>query len=225
MINKLRAVFSLALLLAVILPAGADIVLAAPLVALEQVASGLESPVDIAHAGDGSGRLFVSLQRGKIVVWDGSQIRPTPFLDITPLVSCCGERGLLGVAFHPNYETNGYFFVDYTNTGGDTVVARYQVSSDSNIADPHSALTILTVDQPFANHNGGQLQFGPDGYLYIGMGDGGSAGDPGNRAQNLGDLLGKMLRINIDSGSPYSIPPDIPLLERPAREGRSGHMA
>lgn len=179
---------------------------AAPQIDLQPVASGLANPVAITHAGDGFGRLFITLQAGQIVIYDGTRILPAPFLDLSPLVSSGGERGLLSVAFHPDYESNGFFYVNYTNTGGNTVIARYSVSQDPNAADPSSAAILLTVTQPFANHNGGQLQFGRDGYLYIGMGDGGSGGDPDNNAQNLGTLLGKMLRIDVDSAFPYAIP-------------------
>ena len=178
----------------------------------ELVASGLSSPVDIAHAGDGSGRLFIVLQGGKIVIFDGAQVLSTPFLDITSLVASGGERGLLGLAFHPNYVANGLFYVNYTDTGGDSVIARYSVSGDPNLADPASASILLTIDQPFSNHNGGQLHFGPDGYLYIGIGDGGSGGDPQNNGQNLGTLLGKILRIDVDNGVPYGIPADNPFI-------------
>jgi len=179
-----------------------------PNVTLEPIASGLDQPVSITHAGDT--RLFITLQEGQIVIYDGTRILPTPFLDITDLVLNGGERGLLSVAFDPNYAQNGRFFVNYTNNNGDTIIERYNVSaSDPNRADRNSRVQLLFVDQPFANHNGGQLQFGPDGYLYIGMGDGGSGGDPGNRAQNLGDLLGKMLRIDV-SGPGYTIPPNNP---------------
>jgi glucose/arabinose dehydrogenase len=189
---------------------------AAPQIDLQPVAVGLANPVAITNAGDGSGRLFITLQAGRIVIYDGTRVLPTPFLDITPLVSSGGERGLLSVAFHPNYRTNGVFFVDYTNTDGNTVIARYSVSQDANIADPNSAAILLTITQPFANHNGGQLQFGPDGYLYIGMGDGGSGGDPSNNAQNLGTLLGKILRIDVDGASPYAIPADNPFVGVPS---------
>ena len=185
------------------------IVEAEPNVTLQPVAQGLDSPVSIAHAGDT--RLFITLQDGMVVIWDGTRILPEPFLDIRNLVLSGGERGLLSIAFHPRYAQNGLFYVNYTNLQGHTVVARYSVQPQNpNRANTNSALTILTINQPFANHNGGQLQFGPDGYLYIGMGDGGSGGDPGNRAQNLLDLLGKMLRIDVDSASPYAIPPANP---------------
>ena len=176
----------------------------APSIALDLIATGLANPIGVTHADDGSGRLFITLQGGKIVIYNGTQILPKAFLELTSRVSCCGEQGLLGVAFHPQYKTNGLFFVNYTDALGNTVVARYQVSSDPNVADPNSAIPILSVAQPDVNHNGGQLHFGPDGYLYISMGDGGGAGDPGNRSQNLSELLGKMLRIDVDSGLPYS---------------------
>ena len=191
-------------------------------IALDEVATGLPRPVAIAHAGDGSGRLFIALQNGRVMIFNGTQVLPTPFLDISPtgddLVLCCGEQGLFSVAFHPNYPTTPHFYVNYTRKpDGATVIARYSVSADPNIAnqDPASVIELLTIPQPFANHNGGQLQFGPDGYLYIGMGDGGDGGDPDNRAQNLSDLLGKMLRIDVDGGPPYAIPIDNPFVEAP----------
>jgi glucose/arabinose dehydrogenase len=176
----------------------------APPLALEQVAAGLVQPVGLAHAGDGSGRLFIVLQAGRIVILIGGAVLPTPFLDITPLVANGGERGLLGLAFHPQHATNGFFFVHYTNLQGNIVIARYQVSGDPNVANANSGLVLLTIPHPtFSNHNGGQLQFGPDGYLYAAVGDGGSGGDPSNNAQNLGTLLGKLLRLDIDAGPPW----------------------
>src|SRR2546428_1302280 len=181
----------------------------------EPVASGLHSPVGVTHAGDGSRRLFILEQAGRILIHDGSRVLPSAFLDVSALVSCCDERGLLGLAFHPDYVANGLFYVDYTNTAGDTVIARYHVSADANVADPSSAQILLTIPQPFANHNGGQLAFGPDGFLYIGMGDGGGVGDPGNRAQNLGELLGKILRIDVNGAAPYAIPATNPFRSTP----------
>ncbi|MCA1733491.1 MAG: PQQ-dependent sugar dehydrogenase [Acidobacteria bacterium] len=182
-------------------------------IALTKIADGLAAPIAITSAGDGSGRLFITLQEGRIVVIRGGALLPEPFLDIRHLVGAGGERGLLSVSFHPRFAQNGHFFVDYTDRSGDTVIARYTVSpATPDRADPSTAKTILTVDQPFSNHNGGQLQFGPDGYLYIGMGDGGSGGDPENRAQNLSTLLGKLLRIDVDGGDPYAIPPDNPFI-------------
>lgn len=187
----------------------------------EQIASGLSAPVNIANAGDGSGRLFIALRGGQIVIYDGEQILPTAFLDITSLVtSAGGEQGLLGIAFHPNYEGNGYFYVDYTRkSDGATVIARYHVSADPNIADSSSAFVLLTVSQPYVNHNGGQIKFGPDGYLYIGMGDGGSGGDPQNRAQNPDVLLGKILRLDVDGSTPY-VPASNPFVSNPQVDSR-----
>src|SRR5918998_3897546 len=180
---------------------------------LELVADGFDQPVQVVDPGDGSGRLFVVEQPGRIRIVQVGQVLPEPFLDLSDRVSCCGERGLLSVAFHPDYATNGDVFVDYTDTNGDTVVARYQVSAtDPNRADAASAEVILAVDQPAANHNGGLLLFGPkDGYLYVGLGDGG--GGNGQNGQDLSTLLGKILRIDVDrmsSGLPfkYAIPPD-----------------
>jgi glucose/arabinose dehydrogenase len=193
---------------------------AAPPITLRPVVTGVQNAIGLTHAGDSSGRLFIVSQNGRIIVFDGTRLLSQPFLDIDPLVACCGEQGLLGLAFHPQYETNGFFFVNYTDNSGDTVVARYRVSpSDPNVADPNSASVILQVDQPFANHNGGQLQFGPDGMLYVGMGDGGSGGDPGNRAQNLNELLGKLLRIDVDHGLPYTVPADNPFVGMSGRRG------
>ncbi|HEV2854175.1 MAG TPA: PQQ-dependent sugar dehydrogenase [Thermoanaerobaculia bacterium] len=181
-------------------------------VRVEQAASDLGSVTGITHVGDG--RLFVTIRDGRILVLENGTVRST-FLDIRSLVTTVGEGGLLSTAFHPKYGQNGLFFVNYTNTSGDTVIARYQVSgSDPNRADPASASILLLIDQPFSNHNGGQLQFGPDGYLYIGMGDGGAAFDPACRAQKPGELLGKMLRIDVDqnvnSAPFYGIPADNP---------------
>ncbi|MFN2386414.1 MAG: sorbosone dehydrogenase family protein [Thermoanaerobaculia bacterium] len=186
---------------------------AVPDFALQTLATNLTSITSIVHAGDS--RLFLTLQPGRIVVFAGGQVLPSPFLDISAEVSCCGERGLLSAAFHPSYASNGFFFVNYTDNVGDTVIARYQVSvGNPNLADLLSRRVLMTIPQPFANHNGGQLQFGPDGYLYIGMGDGGGANDPACVAQKDDSLLGKMLRIDVDQNgdtSPhYGIPPDNP---------------
>ena len=186
-----------------------------PNITIKQIVTGLTKPVAIAHAGDASGRLFITLQIGKILIYDDSQLLSAPFLDISSLVSNIGEQGLLSVAFHPDYTSNGFLYVNYTNTDGSTVIARYRVSVDPDVVDPGSAKNLLTIPQPFGNHNGGQLQFGPDGYLYIGMGDGGSSGDPSNFAQNPDTLLGKMLRIDVDAGSPYTSPSDNPFVGNP----------
>ena len=183
-----------------------------PPLRLETVATGLDRPVWIgAPAGDVD-RLFIVEQSGTVrIVRDGALL-PDPFLDLSGRVSCCDERGLLSVAFHPDYRDNGRLFVDYTNNSGNTVVSELAVCGDPDHADASSERVLLRVGQPFANHNGGQLQFGPDGDLYVGLGDGGSAGDPGERAQDLGELLGKILRIDVSSagGAPYAIPPDNP---------------
>lgn len=186
-------------------------------VGLSAVAEKLDKPLFMTYAPDGSGRMFIVEQGGKILVLQGGKVSSTPFLDLSKQISCCGERGLLGLAFHPDYKSNGLFFVNYTNTGGNTVVARYKVSSEANKADPASAQTLLTVQQPYANHNGGMIAFGPDKYLYIGLGDGGSGGDPQNNAQNLNSLLGKILRVDVnksEGGKPYAIPSDNPFVNR-----------
>jgi glucose/arabinose dehydrogenase len=201
---------TLVLALIAALPASAD----SSAVVLEPVATGLARPVGISHAGDS--RLFIVQQAGVISIHDGTQLRPEPFLDIRPLVSSTGERGLLSLAFHPSFPSNGFFYINYTDLAGDTVIARYTISStDPDRADATSAKVILRIPQPFQNHNGGQMQFGPDRLLYIGTGDGGSGGDPGNRAQNLGDLLGKMLRIDVDTGDPFAVPPSNPFFGTP----------
>jgi glucose/arabinose dehydrogenase len=183
-------------------------------VGLQQVANGLDAITAITHDGTGDGRLFITMQDGRVLILMGGAARAQPFLDLRGQISSGGERGLLSTAFHPRYGENGLFFVDYTNPQGDTVIARYHVSSDPNRADPASARTLLTIAQPFANHNGGQLQFGPDGYLYVGMGDGGSANDPACRAQKGDTLLGKLLRLDVDQNADtppyYGIPPDNP---------------
>jgi glucose/arabinose dehydrogenase len=176
---------------------------------LQTFATGLSSPVGIYNCGDD--RLFILEQAaGDIEILNSSGQIIGQFLDLTGLISTGGERGLLGLAFHPNYDENGYFFVNYTNNAGNTVIARYTVSGNPNVADAASAQIIMTIDQPFGNHNGGHIEFGPDGYLYIGMGDGGSAGDPNNYSQTNTTLLGKMLRIDVDNGLPYTIPADNP---------------
>lgn len=185
---------------------------ATPQITVNQVvASGLDHPILVTHAGDGSKRLFILEQPGQIKIVQNGLLLSTPFLDIRSKVSYGGERGLLGLAFHPNYPSNGYFYVNYTRSGdGATVVERYRVSTNPNIAAASSASTILIIPQPYANHNGGHMAFGKDGKLYISVGDGGSGGDPQNHAQNLNSLLGKILRLDVDSGIPYKSPPDNP---------------
>jgi glucose/arabinose dehydrogenase len=181
------------------------------MLALEEIASGLNNPTHLT-APTGDDRLFVVEQVGRIRIIADGALQSTPFLDIESKVRSGGEQGLLSVAFHPDYTTNGFFYVNYTNNNGDTRVERYTVSGDPGVADPNSAKLILAVDQPFANHNGGQLAFGLDGMLYIGMGDGGSGGDPFENGQNLSTLLGALLRIDVDAGDPYAIPSDNPFV-------------
>ena len=175
-----------------------------------------DQPLEYSTAGDGSNRVFIAEKSGRILVFpnDPQVEEAEVFLDVTSIVeSNASEKGLLGLAFHPNYETNGYFFINYTDRDG-TVIARYQVDpTNPNRALPDSASTLLSFPQPYDNHNGGRLEFGPDGYLYIAAGDGGSAGDPQNNAQNRGNLLGKLLRIDVDQplgNLPYGIPADNP---------------
>lgn len=176
-------------------------------VRLVEVARGLEQPVDVGNAGDGSDRLFVVEQEGRIRIVTNGTVAAQPFLDIVALVRSGGEQGLFSVAFHPDYEENGRFFIHYTDVNGDTVVSEYRVSAlDGDRADVASARILLQVDQPYSNHNGGEIAFGPDGYLYIGLGDGGGAGDPHENGQDLGTLLGKLLRIDVDGAPPYGTP-------------------
>lgn len=180
-----------------------------------KVVSGLSNPVNLANAGDGSNRLFILEKKGVIRVVTSGSLQAEPFLDIRDRVgSGSSEQGLLGLAFHPDFKTNGYFFADYTNKSGNTVIARFsadlQASAADQKGDPASEKILLTVDQPFANHNGGHILFGPDGYLWIGMGDGGSQGDPRGNGQSLTTLLAKLLRIDVDHGDPYAIPADNP---------------
>jgi len=183
---------------------------------LAPVVQGLRRPTHVTSAGDGSGRLFVVEQAGQVRIVREGRLLPRPFLDIAALVGSRGnEQGLLSVAFHPRFAENRTFFVNYTNRDGHSVVARYRVSRDDpDRADSSSAAVLLTIEQPAANHNGGLLKFGPDGYLYIGTGDGGAAGDPWNNGQRLDTLLGKLLRIDVDGAVPYAVPADNPMLNR-----------
>lgn len=184
------------------------------------VSTWLKNPNQITyltHAGDGSGRLFLVEKQGRVMIIAGDEILPEPFLDIRNLVdSGPSERGLLSIAFAPDYEESGVFYVYYSDRpgDGDSIIARYHTSSDPNRAESDSAEILLSIDEPAANHNGGQLQFGPDGYLYIGLGDGGSANDPWDNAENLSVLLGKMLRIAVDTDSGYLIPRDNPFVDQ-----------
>jgi glucose/arabinose dehydrogenase len=189
------------------------------------IATGFDNPVYVTSAGDGSGRLFVVEQVGRIRIVKNGVVLASPFLDISSLVASGGERGLLSVAFHPQYKTNGVFVVNYTRSSttpanvGDTVIARYRANPpNSDRADPSSGQSLLTIDQPQANHNGGLVKFGPDGLLYIGMGDGGNGGDvgtghaPEGNGQSLTTLLGKMLRIDVGATGEYAIPTGNPNL-------------
>jgi len=188
-------------------------------VAAEIAIQGFNKPVDVANAGDGSGRLFVVEQPGAILIVRDGAVRGQPFLDIHERIASGGERGLLGLAFHPDFPTDPRFFVDYTDVNGDTVVASYVVDpATPDVADPDSETILLKVTQPFANHNGGAVVFGPDGMLYIALGDGGSEGDPQGNGQRLDTLLAKILRIDVDDptpGHPYAIPKDNPFVATP----------
>ena len=173
------------------------------------IASGLTRPVDLQSAYDGSGRLFIIEKYGVIRLFKDGLLLQEPFLNIDDRVNDRGnEMGLLGFAFHPNFEQNGYFYVNYTGEGGHTFISRFQASGDT--ADPNSETILLTVNQPYPNHNGGAVTFGPDGYLYLGLGDGGAGGDPLKNGQNTESLLGKILRIDVDQGDPYAVPADNP---------------
>ena len=180
-----------------------------------RISAGLSLPVLITHAGDGSGRIFVVEQQGRIRIVKNGVIVNRPFLDVSHRVSCCWERGFLSVVFPPDYATKQHFYVNYTDTAGNTVVARYRVTDDPDLADPNSEEILLAIEQPAPIHNGGHMAFGPnDGYLYIGTGDGGLVADAENRGQDPGSLLGKILRIDVESGvAPYAIPPSNPYAE------------
>ncbi len=185
-----------------------------PGISLVLVFKGLNKPTHITHSGDNSGRLFITEQKGEILLINNSRLLKSPFLDIRHKVGCCGERGLLSIAFPHAYSSKKYFYVNYTNKKGDTVISRYRLTSDPDAADPKSEEVLLTIRQPFSNHNGGQIAFGPDGYLYIGTGDGGLAGDPLNKGQDPGSLLGKILRLDVESRiSPYTVPADNPFVK------------
>jgi glucose/arabinose dehydrogenase len=188
-------------------------------VSLRKVVDGLEPLTYLTHAGEGSERLYLVVKAGRILVLENGSVREQPFLDISDRVGSQGsEQGLLSIAFSPRYSSDNAFYVNYTDTKGDTVVSRFSADRQQVVADADSEMALLNIDQPFANHNGGQLQFGPDGMLYIGMGDGGSGGDPQNNGQNTGVLLGKLLRIDVNqTGQPYAIPADNPKLGNASR--------
>jgi len=192
-----------------------------PAIALAPVAADLEHPVHLAVAGDGRGRLFIVEQSGVIRVLENDRLRERAFLDIRDRVDSGGEKGLLAVAFHPRFRDNGYFYVNYTTRVRGQLLTRVSrfTSKDREHGDANSESELLTIEQPFSNHNGGQLAFGPDGMLYIATGDGGAANDPQDHGQNLGSLLGKILRIDVNSQPPYAIPRDNPFLKRAGARG------
>ena len=179
---------------------------------LREMAIGLESPLSLTSPPGDLNRQFVVEKTGKIRIIRNEALVPTPFLDLSAKVSNGSEQGLLGLAFHPHYAANGLFVVNYTNTSGDTRVSLFRASADPDRADAASEQVMLAVDQPFSNHNGGMVAFGPDGRLYIGMGDGGSGGDPQNNGQSRGTLLGKLLRLEVSATGQVSVPADNPFV-------------
>lgn len=196
-------------------PSGEDFDATKIRISFSRVARSLSKPVFVTHAGDGSGRLFIVEQGGRIKILLNGTVRATPFLNISTKVSKGSEQGLLGLAFHPDYETNGTFYIYYTDTNGDIVIARHLRTTNPDIANA-TGVTLLKIGHPsYTNHNGGMLAFGPDRYLYAGTGDGGSSGDPGNHGQSVNTLLGKILRIDIDheaGGKKYAIPSGNPFV-------------
>jgi glucose/arabinose dehydrogenase len=229
-IARLAVVAALPLLVSLAAPLGA----AEPALSLELVVGGLSDPLIIANAGDGSGRLFIGEQDGLVWIWDGNQLLSTPFLDVTAQSVSGGEQGLLGLAFDPDFEANGLLYVHYSapdDTGDPqidhfTTISRFTVDgADPNQVDPTSEAVLLRYPQPYWNHNGGGIVFGPDDFLYVGLGDGGSVGDPANRAQNVNQLLGKILRIDpqgddfpSNPNRNYSIPPGNPFVGSPGED-------
>ena len=195
--------------------AAGGIVQGTPGLIATRLVAGLSSPLDLQSAPGDRGRLFVVEQAGRIRVIRSNALVATPFLDISARISSGGERGLLGLAFHPQYASNGRFYANYTDRSGDTRISEFRAPSPGgDTADAASERELMFVRQPFSNHNGGGLAFGPDGFLYIGLGDGGSGGDPQGNAQNLGTRLGKMLRIDVNGATPFGVPPDNPLVGR-----------
>lgn len=206
--------FGLLALFSACAPMGGDELPASNSAHWQPTVDGLRMPVDLQSSPDG--RLFVVERAGRIYQLDDGRGRPAPFLDLSSLVTTGGgEQGLLALAFDPNFEVNGRLFVHYTDRGGDTVIASYRTDSAGSGVDPLSEQRVLTLEQPYRNHNGGPLVFGPDGYLYVGLGDGGGAGDPHDHGQRLDTLLGKILRLDVDSASAYRIPADNPFVDRP----------
>ena len=185
---------------------------------VEEVASGLTSPIALASL-PGDDRLFIAEQGGAIRIVRDGVVDPVPFLDLRSRTVAQNERGLLGLAFHPAYDENGWVFVSFTDLEGDSRIERYTVSADPDVADPQSMMLVLAQDQPASNHNGGQITFGPDGMLYLFFGDGGGSGDPQGNAQNLNSLLGKVLRLDVDNAAPYAIPASNPFRNQANRRG------
>ncbi|MBK5256340.1 MAG: PQQ-dependent sugar dehydrogenase [Vicinamibacteria bacterium] len=199
-------------------PAG-SVVQGTPNLIAARVAAGLSSPLDLQAVAGDRARLFVVEQPGRIRIIRGVALLSAPFLDVSARITAGGERGLLGLALHPQFSANGRLFVNYTDRTGDTHVSEFRaLASAGDTADPASEREVLFVRQPFSNHNGGGLTFGTDGFLYIGLGDGGSGGDPLGNAQNLGTRLGKMLRIDVNGALPFAVPSDNPFV------GRSGAL-
>ena len=181
------------------------------------ISNGISQPIFLTYPDDGSGRLFVVEQNGRILILEKGKLHPKPFLDISSLLSTGGERGLLGLAFHPRYRENGRYFLNYTREqDGATVIAEYRASSNPYRSET-TEIVLLVIPQPYGNHNGGMVAFGPEGYLFIATGDGGAGGDPGNRGQNPSELLGKILRIDVNHGSPYGIPSTNPFADEGGR--------
>lgn len=185
---------------------------------LERVADGFDRPLSITHAGDGSGRLFVVEQRGTVYVVVDGAVASAPYLDLSDRTRARGEQGLLGLAFHPEFASNGRLFVHYSDgRSGATVLSELRADGVAAASvDPATERILLTLEQPFGNHNGGQIAFGPDGYLYLGLGDGGSGGDPLNAGQDLTSWLGSILRLDVDGAEPYEVPDDNPFVVDPA---------
>jgi glucose/arabinose dehydrogenase len=216
-----RAIRALLAVSAVLLSVGPAFALSVPLesgLRLELVASGLRNPVHCT-APPGDDRLFIVEQLGRVRILRDGKVLDRPFLDLSRHVSHGYERGLLSIAFHPRYAQNGEFFVSFTDTAGDSRIERYRVSRDPDLADSTSGELVITAKQPYPNHNGGLIVFGPDGMLYLGLGDGGLGGDPHRNGQNLNVLLGKILRLDVDSKHPYAIPPDNPFAGKVGKRG------